>query len=234
MAAATQLIGAAMFLISAGSGPDVKSPARERMVREQIEERGIRSTEVLRVMRATPRELFVPPQVREYAYRDSPLPIGFGATISQPYIVAAMTELLAPGKQHRVLEIGTGSGYQAAILAQLTAYVYTIEIVPELAQTARQRLRELGYGNVTVRTGDGYKGWPEKSPFDLIILTAAPAVVPQPLVDQLAIGGRLVAPVGGGGLQQLILMEKKKNGTIQKSAFGPVLFVPMRTESRGP
>jgi protein-L-isoaspartate(D-aspartate) O-methyltransferase len=201
---------------------------RERMVVDQIENRGIRKPDVLQVMRSTPRHLFVPTDVRSMAYEDHPLPIGYGATISQPYIVALMTELLAPAKRHRVLEIGTGSGYQAAILGQLAAEVYTVEIVPELAQSAAKRLRELGYANVTVRLGDGSKGWPERAPFDGIVVTAAPPEVPEALIAQLSRGGRLVAPVGSMGAQELIVIEKKADGTIRRRSICPVSFVPMK------
>ena len=202
---------------------------RERMVREQIENRGIRGAELLRVLRATPRHLFVPIASRPMAYDDHPVPIGYEATISQPYIVALMTELLAPRKTDRVLEIGTGSGYQAAVLSQLARQVYTIEIVPELAKSAQRILSDLGYGNVTVRQGDGYKGWPEQAPFDGIMVTAAPPEVPQALIDQLAKGGRLVAPVGLGWNQELVLIEKDANGRIRRRSAGGVVFVPMRS-----
>jgi protein-L-isoaspartate(D-aspartate) O-methyltransferase len=201
---------------------------RERMVSEQIESRGVRNPDVIRVMRATPRHLFVPGDIRFLAYQDRPLPIGYGATISQPYIVGLMTELLAPAKNHRVLEIGTGSGYQAAILAQLVREVYTIEIVPALAQSAARTLRELGYSNITVRQGDGYQGWPEQAPFDGIIVTAAPPELPQALIAQLAKGGRLVAPVGLQPVQELILIEKKADGSIQRRSICGVSFVPMK------
>ncbi len=207
---------------------DPYAAQRERMLREQIERRGIRDPEVLRVMRATPRHLFIPEAVGPMAYDDCPLPIGFGATISAPYIVALMTELLKPGKNDRVLEIGTGSGYQAALLAQLVSRVYTIEIVPELAQSARLRLSRLGYPNVVVREGDGYKGWPEQAPFDRIILTAAPPDIPQTLVDELARGGRMVAPVGVLGSQELVVIEKNQTGTIRRWSVIPVSFMPMR------
>ena len=202
---------------------------RERMVREQIESRGIRDAELLRVLRATPRHLFVPIASRSMAYDDHPVPIGYAATISQPYIVALMTDLLAPRKTDRVLEIGTGSGYQAAVLSRLAQQVYTIEIVPELAKSAQRILRDLGYRNVTVQQGDGYKGWPEQAPFDGIMLTAAPPDVPQALIDQLANGGRLVAPVGLGWNQELVLIEKDANGRIRRRSAGGVLFVPMRS-----
>ena len=210
------------------SAEDPFSDQRERMVREQIEARGIRNADVLRMMRATPRHLFVPENVREHAYSDRPLPIGLGQTISQPYIVALMTELLAAGKTDRVLEIGTGSGYQAAILAGMVKHVYTIEIVSELAKSARDRLADMGSKNVTVRAGDGYKGWPEEAPFDRIILTAAPPEVPQKLIEQLARGGRLVAPVGGSpATQELVVLEKTAGGEIHRRAVAPVMFVPM-------
>jgi protein-L-isoaspartate(D-aspartate) O-methyltransferase len=213
-------------------GADEFIAARERMVREQIESRGIRQMDVLRVMRATPRHLFVPPAFRPMAYEDQPLPIGHAATISQPYIVALMTELLQPAKHSRVLEIGTGSGYQAAVLSQLVERVYTIEMAPELADSARETLRRLGYSNVTVRTGDGYKGWPEEAPFDRMIITAAPPEVPQTLIAQLAKGGRLVTPVGQGFNQELIVIEKKADGGIVRSSHGPVVFVPLRPSGK--
>ena len=201
---------------------------RERMVAEQIEGRGVRNLEILRVMRATPRHLFVPMDVRSMAYEDHPIPIGYGATISQPYVVALMTELLAPAKTHRVLEIGTGSGYQAAILGQLAAKVYTVEIVPELARSAAKTLRELGYTNITVRQGDGYQGWPDRAPFDGIMLTAAPPALPEALIGQLAKRGRMVAPVGSIWEQELIVVEKNADGTIRRRIAGQVSFVPMK------
>lgn len=228
------LFGIAAML--AATGPmragDAFAPIREHMVREQMESRGIRNPEVLRVMRMTPRHEFVPETVRRMAYEDCALPIGYGATISQPYIVALMSELLIPEKGQRILEIGTGSGYQAAVLAQLTGRVYTIEIVPELAESARRTFARLGYANVIVRKGDGYHGWPEAAPFDRIIVTAAPPQVPQALVDQLAAGGRLVAPVGSGWGQDLIILEKKADGSLHRTVVAPVIFVPMRTGSR--
>ena len=202
---------------------------RERMVREQIESRGIRGGELLRVLRTTPRHLFVPITSRWMAYDDHPVPIGYQATISQPYIVALMTDLLAPRKTDRVLEIGTGSGYQAAVLSQLAQQVYTIEIVPELAKSAQRILSDLGYRNVIVRQGDGYNGWPEQAPFDGIMFTAAPPEVPQALIDQLANGGRLVVPVGLGWNQELVLFEKDANGRIRRRSAGDVMFVPMKS-----
>ncbi|MCX6632746.1 MAG: protein-L-isoaspartate(D-aspartate) O-methyltransferase [Candidatus Solibacter sp.] len=224
-----------MFLVAIAApltgGSDPFALQREQMVR-QIEDRGIRSPNTLRVMRATPRHLFLPPDLQARAYEDRPLPIGFDATISQPYIVALMTELLEPAKQHRVLEIGTGSGYQAAVLAQLVDHVFTIEIVPALAQSAQLTLRRLGYSNVTVRQGDGYRGWPAEAPFPRIILTASPPEIPQTLIDQLAHGGRLVAPVGRLGSQELVLIEKMANGTLRRRSVGPVAFVPMKPGGR--
>ncbi|HLK46755.1 MAG TPA: protein-L-isoaspartate(D-aspartate) O-methyltransferase [Bryobacteraceae bacterium] len=218
-----------LALLSPVTAGDPSGAVRERMVREQIASRGIRNPAVLRVLRATPRHLFLPEAIQANAYEDCALPIGYGGTISQPYIVALMTELLAPEKSHRVLEIGTGSGYQAAVLAQLAWHVYTIELVPELANSARRRLAALGYLNVTVRDGDGYEGWPEHAPFDRIILTAAPEDVPRVLLDELAPGGRLVAPVGIARDQELIVIEKHPDGTLRRSSGVPVLFVPMRT-----
>jgi protein-L-isoaspartate(D-aspartate) O-methyltransferase len=210
------------------SAEDPTAEKRARMVAEQIAARGVRSPDVLRTMQATPRHLFVPPDSRGLAYEDHPLPLGYGATISQPYIVALMTEAAAPAKTHRVLEIGTGSGYQAAVLAQLAARVYTIEIVPELARTAAKTLRDLGYANVEVRQGDGFRGWPEQAPFDSILLTAAPLEIPQTLIAQLAGGGRLVAPIGPLWRQELVLIEKHADGRLQRRSLGGVSFVPMR------
>jgi protein-L-isoaspartate(D-aspartate) O-methyltransferase len=213
------------------SSEDTLGEQRERMVRDQIEARGIRDADVLRAMRTTPRHLFVPENLREYAYWDHALPIGLGQTISQPYIVALMTELLAAKKTDRVLEIGTGTGYQAAVLAGLAKHVYTIEIIGELANSARERLAAMGFRNVTVRQGDGYRGWPEEAPFDRIILTAAPPEVPQKLVEQLARGGRLVAPVGDSpATQELVVVEKTRAGEIRQRSVVPVMFVPMVSE----
>jgi len=201
---------------------------RDRMVREQIEARGVHDADVLRVLRDTPRHRFVPASWRSQAYQDTPLPIGHGATISQPFVVGMMTQLLAARKRDSVLEIGTGSGYQAAVLAQLAGQVYTIEIVPALARSAAALLAELGYGNVTVREGNGYLGWPERAPFDRIILTAAPEEVPQALLDQLARAGRLVAPVGRAWREQdLVVIDKTASGAIRRRTASSVEFVPM-------
>jgi protein-L-isoaspartate(D-aspartate) O-methyltransferase len=195
---------------------------------EHLEDRGIRDPDVLRILRTTPRELFVPEEVREFSYEDRPLAIGYGATISQPFIVAFMTQLLKVERSSRVLEIGTGSGYQAAILSQLAQRVYSIEIVPELAEAARERLHRLGYTNVKVRQGDGYEGWPEEAPFDRILLTAAPEELADTLVEQLAPNGRLIAPVGGAKHQKLLLVEKDRAGKIKTRPVTTVLFIPMR------
>ena len=206
---------------------------RERMVKEQIVMRGLVAERVLSALRKVPREEFVPAEYRAESYTDKALPIGYDQTISQPYIVAFMTEELQPQSRDRVLEVGTGSGYQAAILAELVAEVYTIEIIEPLAKKAEATLQRLGYKNVHVKTGDGYKGWPERAPFDSIIVTCAPERVPQPLLDQLKEGGRMIIPVGAKFAQELYLFEKK-NGRLQQSAVLPVRFVPMlRTEKEG-
>ena len=202
--------------------------ARRRMVEEQLAGpgRGLTNQRVLAVMGKVPRHEFVPEGLRDQAYRDHPLPIGLGQTISQPFIVAFMTEKLEPKPTDKVLEIGTGSGYQAAILSGLVDQVYTIEIVEPLARRAEADLKRLGYTNVTVRAGDGYKGWPGAAPFDAIIVTCAPDHVPQPLVDQLKEGGRMIIPVGPAGNQEIYILEKK-GAKIEKRAVLPVRFVPM-------
>jgi len=199
------------------------------MVETQIVPRGVRDPRVLAAMREVPRHLFVPPSQSVHAYDDGPLPIGGNQTISQPYIVALMTELADIAPREKVLEIGTGSGYQSAVLSKLAGEVYSIEIVPELARQSTERLKKLGYGNVTVREGDGYRGWPEQAPFDAIIVTAAPDRIPQPLLDQLAPGGRMVIPVGSF-FQELKVLSKEKNGKITEKDIIPVRFVPMTGE----
>ena len=204
---------------------------RQLMVQQQLTKRGINDSRVLTAMAKVPREEFVTPDSRAASYEDGPLPIGYGQTISQPYIVAFMTEQLRLKPSDRVLEIGTGSGYQAAILAELVSEVYSIEIVEPLAKNAEPTLQRLGYKNVRVKIGDGYKGWPEEAPFDAIIVTCAPDKVPQPLVDQLKDGGRMVIPVGERFAQELYLLEKK-NGQLKQSATLPVRFVPMTRETQ--
>jgi protein-L-isoaspartate(D-aspartate) O-methyltransferase len=196
------------------------------MVERQLRPRGIDDPRVLRVMAKVPREKFVAKELQNSAYEDRPLPIGFGQTISQPFIVAFMTQALKPRPTDRVLEIGTGSGYQAAILGELVAEVYTIEIVRPLAQRAATILNALGYKNVLVKGGDGYQGWPAHAPFDAIIVTAAPDHVPQPLVQQLKEGGRMVIPVGKTFAQQLKILEKR-GGVMEEAAVLPVKFVPL-------
>jgi protein-L-isoaspartate(D-aspartate) O-methyltransferase len=205
---------------------DAYAAARDAMVAEQIEARGIRDPAVLRAMRRVPRERFVPPELRAHAHIDRPLPIGHQQTISQPYIVAAMTEHLGPKPTMKVLEIGTGSGYQAAVLAECVHEVYTIEILPELGRQAAALLAELGYGNVHARIGDGYDGWPEEAPFDAIVVTAAPPSIPQPLLDQLAVGGRLVIPVGEATQADLLVVTRTEHGYDRRVAEA-VRFVPM-------
>jgi protein-L-isoaspartate(D-aspartate) O-methyltransferase len=199
---------------------------RENMVETQIAQRGIKDKLVLDAMRKVPRHLLVPEKIRPYAYDDMPLPIGEGQTISQPYIVALMTELIKPNKDMKVLEIGTGSGYQAAVLAEIVKEVYTIEIFESLGIRAQRDLKALGYDNIQVKVGDGYKGWPEEAPFEAIIVTAAPEEIPQPLIDQLAEGGRMIIPVGDEGkVQQLVLGEKIK-GKFRTRFISSVRFVP--------
>ena len=201
------------------------------MVQQQLKAEGIKDERVLAAMAKVPREEFVPADQRAGAYQDGPLPIGYDQTISQPYIVAFMTEQLRPKPGDRVLEIGSGSGYQAAILAELVTEVYTIEIVEPLAKTAEATLQRLGYKNVRLKVGDGYKGWQEEAPFDAIIVTCAPDKVPRPLVDQLKDGGRMVIPVGERFAQQLYLLEKK-NGQLKESVTLPVRFVPMLRDAQ--
>ena len=212
--------------------PDRFAAQREQMVVQTIEKRGIEDERVLAAMRAVPRHLFVPADLQGTAYADHPLPIGYGQTISQPYIVAWMTELLDLQEGARVLEIGTGSGYQAAVLSALPGIeVYTIEIVPQLAQSARARLEQLGYTSVHAKQGDGYYGWPEHAPFDAIMVTAAPDHVPQPLIEQLATGGRLVVPIGPpGSYQTLWQFVKTDSGDLQARNLGGVAFVPFTGE----
>lgn len=210
---------------------EIHRQRRLSMVKDQIKLRGVDDEATLRAMEAVPRHLFVPEGQREYAYNDYPLPIGFGQTISQPYIVAAMTELLRLERGDKVLEVGTGSGYQAAVLAELVGEVYSIEILKPLGENAAELLERLGYDNVTVRVGDGYLGWPERAPFDAIIVTCAPEDVPEPLVEQLAEGGRMCIPVGEDGAQNLYLLTKQADGTLKTESVFPVRFVPLVRET---
>ena len=204
--------------------------ARRRMVRDQVRFRGVSDPAVLSAMERVPRHCFVPPEYRDLAYADMPLPIGHGQTVSQPYVVARMTELLELTPRDRVLEIGTGSGYQAAVLAEIASRVYTVEILPDLARRARERLASLGYGNVEVRVGDGRKGWPEAAPFDAILVTAAAAEPPPALLRQLKEGGRLCMPVGPpGGVQSLVVITKSAAG-LERRTVMPVRFVPLKGE----
>jgi protein-L-isoaspartate(D-aspartate) O-methyltransferase len=214
----------------AGSG-DAWAELRRRMVDEQIRGRDVHRPDVLRAMGEVPRHLFVPEAQRGESYDDHPLPIGNGQTISQPYIVALMTGLLDLGPESKVLEIGTGSGYHAAVLSRVAGQVFSIEIVDDLGRQARQTLERLGYRNVHVRIGDGYKGWPEQAPFDAIVLTAAPQRIPQPLLDQLKPGGRMVLPVGRFW-QDLLLVTKHADGSIEQRKVLPVRFVEMTGEVR--
>ena len=215
---------------STASSPEEEeafNEARLELVDKYIEGAGIKNEDVLRAMRTVPRHKFVPPDYLDQAYEDHPLPIGYGQTISQPYIVAWMTELLELQPGQKVLEIGTGSGYQAAILAELGYVdVYSIEIVPELAESAATRLQDLGYKNVHVQQGDGYYGWPEYAPFDAIIVTAAPDHLPAPLAEQLAEGGRIVIPIGPPGSYQSLWKFVKENGELTAYNMGGVIFVP--------
>jgi protein-L-isoaspartate(D-aspartate) O-methyltransferase len=198
------------------------------MVADQMAARDVRDLRVLAAMREVPRHRFVPEALQRQAYDDRPLPIGHDQTISQPYIVALMTQLARPGPGDRALEVGTGSGYQAAVLSRLVSHVYTIELVEALAQTADMRLKELGYTNITTRAGDGYAGWPEMAPFDIIMVTAAPDHVPAPLLEQLKAGGRMVVPVGPvAEVQELQLIEKDSAGRTRTMRVAPVRFVPL-------
>ncbi len=244
------LVGAALWLSACGQAAtplptsalapsatlgDAYVEQRERMVADQIEARGVGDPTVLEAMRRVPRHQFVPAEYLGQAYDDHPLPIGFGQTISQPYIVALMSEKLELKPGDRVLEIGSGSGYQAAVLAAMGMQVYTIEIIPELAESAAARLQSLGYTNVQARTADGYGGWPEEASFDAIVVTAAPDHVPQPLVEQLKPGGRLVIPIGPvGAFQTLWQFVADESGELIAHNLGAVAFVPLTRSAQTP
>jgi protein-L-isoaspartate(D-aspartate) O-methyltransferase len=226
--AALAALGALLGVVSLrGGGQAVTSDQalRLRMVADQIEGRGVTDPAVLAAMRAVPRHRFVPESLRTLAYEDGPLPIGDGQTISQPLIVAVMTAAIHPKREMKVLEVGTGSGYQAAVLSACVGEVYTIEVIPDLGKRAEALLKKLGYRNVQVRVGDGFDGWPERAPFDAVVLTAAPGKVPKPLIDQLRVGGRLVAPVGRG-IQDLVVITKTDKGLVTE-VIDSVRFVPM-------
>ncbi len=224
------LAGCSVMPADGAPTEDSWAEARDRMVSQQLAKRGVADARVLAAMRRVPRHELVPEGVRRHAYEDRPLPIGFGQTISQPYVVAAMSEAIALSGGEKVLEVGTGSGYQAAVLAELGATVYSIELEPELAERARRDLERLGYKDVHVRTGDGYRGWPEHAPFDAVIVTAAPNHVPPALVEQLAVGGRMILPVGDFE-QDLLLLRKDETGVHREVLMG-VRFVPMRGEAQ--
>jgi len=226
MVRASVLIAVALAT-GVGCAQEQSTEARLRMVEDQILARGVQDTATLRAMSTVPRHLFVPDQLAHRAYEDTPLPIGQGQTISQPYIVALMTELIKPHHGQRVLEVGTGSGYQAALLAEIVDSVFTIEILPDLARSASERLRDMGYGNVLVRQGDGYLGWPERAPFDAILVTAAAEEIPGPLVDQLKDGGLMVIPVGPPEMVQALTLVKKQGNNVATRSLVPVRFVPL-------
>ncbi|MFA5803887.1 MAG: protein-L-isoaspartate(D-aspartate) O-methyltransferase [Melioribacteraceae bacterium] len=198
------------------------------MVRTQIEMRGIKDQATLSSMKKVQRHLFIPKDLRDNAYDDRPLPIGYGQTISQPFIVAYMTELVKPNKNSNMLEIGTGSGYQAAVLAEIISDVYTIEIITELSNSSEKKLKELGYKNVYVKNADGYYGWKEHAPFDAIIVTAASEYIPPPLIEQLKDGGRMVIPVGSPFQTQMLMLVEKKDGKVTTKSLMPVMFVPFK------
>lgn len=220
-------VAAIAAAICAPCGQERFQDARERMVREQIVSRGVLNPETLRALRKVPRHEFVPPELAHRAYDDTPLPIGQGQTISQPYIVALMTQLITPRRGLRVLEVGTGSGYQAAVLAEIVDSVFTIEIVPDLARSSAERLRRMNYENVLVRQGDGYLGWPEHAPFDAIVVTAAAEEIPKPLIDQLADGGVMVIPVGPAESVQYLMLVRKQGDRAAPQTLIPVRFVPL-------
>jgi len=201
---------------------------RIRMVETQIRNRGITNPDILNAMKKVPRHLFVPDEYLDEAYNDYPLSIGYGQTISQPFIVAYMSEAVRPTVKKKALEIGTGSGYQAAVLAEIVDKVYTIEIVPELARESAERLEKMGYENIICKHGDGYQGWQENAPFDIIVVTAAPEKIPEPLINQLADGGRLVIPVGAAGAVQELVLVTKRNGKTETKRLSFVRFVPFR------
>jgi len=227
------LIISYLLFLSVAAYSDEYSKRREEMVRLQIEERGVQDTNVLKALREVPRHLFVSDTLKGFAYEDRPLPIGYGQTISQPYIVALMTELIKPAKNFKVLEIGTGSGYQAAILSRLVKEVYTVEIISKLLETAEIKFSQLNYTNIFTLWGDGYYGWEKHSPYDAIVVTCAVEFVPPPLIKQLKAGGSMIIPVGPPfHTQELLLIRKTKYGNILTDVIGNVLFVSMTREKK--
>ena len=216
----------AFFVLTFSAHAQNYKQAREKMVTKQLSKRGVKDIYTLDAIRKVERHLFVSPEYMRMAYDDGPLPIGFGQTISQPYIVGYMTQIIEPKKGHKILEIGTGSGYQAAVLAEIVDKVYTIEIVPELGETATNRLQKLGYDNVKVIVGDGYYGLEKEAPFDAIVVTAASEHIPPSLIQQLKDGGKMVIPVGSPFLIQTLMLVEKKEGKISTSSLMPVRFVP--------
>ncbi|MEK6154108.1 protein-L-isoaspartate(D-aspartate) O-methyltransferase [Flavobacteriaceae bacterium 3-367] len=223
------IVAALVFATAMAFGQTAEESKREQMVETQLQARDITDPGTLAAMLNVPRHEFVPERIKQYAYEDNALPIGKGQTISQPYIVAFMTQALQLRSGQKVLEIGTGSGYQAAVLAKIVDSVYTIEIVKELAESAKARLDRLGYGNVKVKRGDGYHGWPAQAPFDAIMVTAGADTIPEPLLEQLKIGGRLIIPLGRYTTKQLVLAIKKKDKVVTKNLMA-VRFVPFTRE----
>ena len=219
-----------IFLL--GFQDDDLNKKREILVDQTIAKRGVKDEVVLKAMKTVPRHLFVPESIISRAYDDRPLGIGYGQTISQPYIVAYMTEAIQPKPEHKVLEIGTGSGYQAAVLAEIVKEVYTIEIIPELGEASTGRLKKLGYNNVNVKVGDGYYGWPEHGLFDAIVVTAAAEFVPPPLIEQLKEGGKMIIPIGSPYMNQTLMLVEKKGKKITTKSLLPVIFVPFTRKKK--
>jgi protein-L-isoaspartate(D-aspartate) O-methyltransferase len=215
-----------LLLSTASSQKDPYQAIRDALVRNHIEKRGVTNSAVLKSMRTVKRHLLVPENMVNSAYLDRPLPIGYGQTISQPFIVAYMTEVIDPKPNHKVLEIGTGSGYQAAVLAEIVKEVYSIEIVPELGNSASKKLKQIGYNNINTKIADGYNGWSENGPFDAIIVTAAAEFVPPPLIAQLKEGGKMVIPIGSPFMNQTLMLIEKKGGKPVTKSLMPVIFVP--------
>ena len=221
------LIALFMTMVFCSQDSDRYEKIRYRMVDNQIIARGVTDPATIKAMRTVPRHLFVPSILEGKAYDDQPLPIGYGQTISQPFIVAYMTAESLPSKKKKALEIGTGSGYQAAVLSEIVDTVYTIEIVHELATETSAKLKRLGYNNIVAKEGDGYIGWEEHAPFDIILVTAAASHIPQPLIDQLAENGRLIMPVGGSSSSQYLMLLVKRKGKVTTTQLYPVMFVPL-------